>query len=143
MEISIRDINAHWGAPYDQDAAATRGDFEQSLAWDLADSATPILNQSSKTALFTMLGAGESRAAIIHVLKTYAATGEVAPAELTARVTTWVDGYVGADIEGHLRETANRASGSSGCRPSGSTVAAVHGQKNTKCAIVSAGDHRS
>lgn len=130
MKIPTRDMIAHRGAPYDQDAAATRGDFEQSLAWDLADSAKPFLNRSSKTALFTMLGAGESRAVIIHVLKAYAAKGEVAPAELMARVTTWVHGYAGADIEGHLRETANRAAGSCGCRPTGGTRA-VHGQQNT------------
>ena len=130
MRIPTRDTTAHRGAPYDQDAAATRGDFEHSLAWDLADSAKPILNKSSKTALFTMLGAGESRAVIIHVLNAYAAKGEVAPAQLMARVTTWAHGYAGADIEGHLRETVKRAAGSSGCPPTGSTRA-VHGQKNT------------
>lgn len=130
MKVPTRDTTAHRGAPYDQDAAATRGDFEHSLAWDLADSAKPILNRSSKTALFTMLGAGESRAVIVHVLKAYAAKGEVAPAELMARVTTWVHGYAGADIEGHLRETVNRASGPIGCPPTGGTRPA-HRQRNT------------
>lgn len=130
MKIPARDRTVHRGAPYDQDAAATRGDFEHSLAWDLADSAKPILNKSSKTALFAMLGAGESRAVIVHVLNAYAAEGEVAPAELMARATTWAHGYAGADIAGYLRETVKRAADSSGCPPTGSTRA-VHGQKNT------------
>lgn len=112
MKTQARQSITNCGRPDDQHADITRGDFEHSLAWDLADSAKPMLSRSNRTVLFAMLGAGESGTAIVSVLNAYAIKGQVAPAELMERVAAWVNGYVGTDKEGDLRKIVNRVVGS-------------------------------
>ena len=88
-------------------------DSGQLLAWDLADAATPLLDPGTKSVLFVKLGAGDSRAVIVHLLCAMAARGQTAPTELSARLSAWVDGYAGSDGEHDLRQILKRVTTSS------------------------------
>ena len=85
-------------------------DLEDALAWELAEAAKEFLSSRRRSAIFVMLGAGDSHAVIVRVLEDFASQGRFVPDGLVVRLESWVDGYRGANAEHDLRQLFNRVS---------------------------------
>lgn len=85
-------------------------DLEDALAWDLAEAAKDFLGPRRQSAIFVLLGAGDSQAVIVRLLEDFASHGRFVPDGLVVRLGSWVDGYLGADDEHDLRRLFNRVS---------------------------------
>lgn len=91
-------------------AIRARADLEYALAWDLAEAAKGLLGSRRLSAIFVMMGAGDSHAVIVRVLEGFASQGRFVPDGLVVRLGAWVDGYLGADDEHDLRHLVRRVS---------------------------------
>jgi hypothetical protein len=80
---------------------------EYELAWDLVALATAVLSGEQRNALCTQIGAGQPDDAIRSLVASIGEHLKALPAELHARVTAWLDCYVGSEHEPTLRTIVN------------------------------------
>jgi hypothetical protein len=76
---------------------------DASVAWQLADAASPCLIGEERTTVFVQLGCGENHLAAERILAVMVREGFPLPAELLTTLTTWLDLYVGTREERRLR----------------------------------------
>ena len=76
---------------------------ETNLAWALIEVAKPHLNRLERNYAFVTTGAGDTFAAIHHLLKLIAAKGIPLPPKLVRLCVTWLDSYACHDEEPYLR----------------------------------------
>ena len=76
---------------------------ETNLAWALIEVAKPHLNRLERNYAFVTTGAGDTFAAIHHLLKLIAAKGIPLRPQLVQRCVTWLDSYAFHDEEPYLR----------------------------------------
>ncbi len=76
---------------------------ETNLAWALIEAAKPHLNVLERNYAFITTGAGDTLAAIHHLLKLIAAKGIPLPPSLLKLCLTWLDSYAFHDEEQYLR----------------------------------------
>jgi hypothetical protein len=76
---------------------------ETNLAWALIEVAKPHLNVLERNYAFVTIGAGDTFAAIHHVLKLIAVKGIPLPPSLKRLCVTWLDSYASHDKERHMR----------------------------------------
>lgn len=73
------------------------------LAWELAQLVRGRLSKTEQTAVYTMIGAGDTADAIASLLMVLAQR-EGALAESTPhRLNRWLNGYAGCDFEQHMQ----------------------------------------
>ena len=77
--------------------------FQTNLAWALIEVAKPHLNVLERNYVFVTTGAGDTFAAIHHLLKLIAVKGIPLPPSLVRLCVTWLDSYAFHDHERHLR----------------------------------------
>ncbi|MCV7423799.1 hypothetical protein H7K45_24905 [Mycobacterium yunnanensis] len=83
-------------------------DPSEVVAWDVVEAARPILGRRTRSSLFVALGAGESNAVIVDVLRAVATRGQHLPSSVVGRIAAWLDGYAGARDELILRDLFDR-----------------------------------
>ena len=76
---------------------------ETNLAWALIEVAKPHLNVLERNYVFVTTGAGDTFAAIHHLLKLIAAKGIPLRPSLVRLCVTWLDSYAFHDEEPYLR----------------------------------------
>jgi hypothetical protein len=76
---------------------------ETNLAWALIEVAKPHLNRLERNYAFVTTGAGDTFAAISHLLKLIAAKGIPLPPGLVRLCVTWLDSYAFHEEEPYLR----------------------------------------
>ena len=76
---------------------------ETNLAWALIEVAKPHLNVLERNYVFVTTGAGDTFAAIHHLLKLIAVKGIPLSPSLVRLCVTWLDSYAFHDEERHLR----------------------------------------
>jgi hypothetical protein len=76
---------------------------ETDLTWALIEVAKPHLNVLDRNYVFVTTGAGDTFAAIHHLLKRFAAKGIPLSPRLVRRCVTWLDSYAFHDEEPYLR----------------------------------------
>lgn len=76
---------------------------EVSLAWALALTAKPHLDDVERNDIFVQIGAGESFAAIRELLKWVATKRIPLGPDLVQWCVSWLDAYVGHEDERYLR----------------------------------------
>ena len=76
---------------------------ETNLAWTLIEVAKPHLNRLDRNYAFVTTGAGDTFAAIHHLLKLIAVKGIPLRPSLVHRCVTWLDSYAFHDEEPYLR----------------------------------------
>jgi hypothetical protein len=76
---------------------------ETNLAWTLIEEAKPHLNRLERNYAFVTTGAGDTFAAIHHLLKLIAAKGIPLRPHLVQLCVTWLDSYAFHDEEPYLR----------------------------------------
>jgi hypothetical protein len=76
---------------------------DASVAWQLADAASPCLTGNERTMIFVQLGCGEIHLATEWILAVVVHEGFPLSAALLATLTTWLDLYVGTREERRLR----------------------------------------
>jgi hypothetical protein len=76
---------------------------ETDLAWALIEVAKPHLNRLERNYAFVATGAGDTFAAIHHLLKLIAAKGIPLPPSLVRLCVTWLDSYASHEEEPYLR----------------------------------------
>jgi hypothetical protein len=76
---------------------------ETNLAWALIEVAKPHLNVLERNYVFVTTGAGDTFAAIHHLLKLIAVKGIPLRPSLVRLCVTWLDSYAFHDEERHLR----------------------------------------
>jgi len=76
---------------------------ETNLAWALIEVAKPHLNVLERNYAFVTTGAGDTFAAIHHLLKPIAVKGIPLPPSLVRLCVTWLDSYAFHDEEPYLR----------------------------------------
>ena len=76
---------------------------EVSLAWALAQTAKPYLDEIERNDIFVTIGAGETFAAIRELLKWVAIKRIPLGPDLVQGCVSWLDGYVGHGDERYLR----------------------------------------
>jgi hypothetical protein len=76
---------------------------ETNLAWTLIEVARPHLNRLERNYAFVTTGAGDTFAAIHHLLKLIAAKGIPLRPSLVQLCVTWLDSYAFHDEEPYLR----------------------------------------
>ncbi len=76
---------------------------DTSVAWQLADAASPCLTGEERTMIFVQLGCGENHLAAERILAVVVREGFPLPAGLLTTLTTWLDLYVGTREERRLR----------------------------------------
>lgn len=82
---------------------AVRNVQETNLAWALIEVAKPHLNRVDRNYVFVVTGAGDTFAAIRHLLKLIAAKGIPLRPSLVQLCVTWLDSYASHDEEPYLR----------------------------------------
>jgi hypothetical protein len=83
---------------------------DASVAWQLADAASPCLAGDERTMIFIQLGGGENHLAAERIFAVVVGEGFPLPAALLTKVTTWLDLYVGTREERRLRALIARVS---------------------------------
>ena len=81
---------------------------ETNLAWALIEVAKPHLNDLERNYAFVTTGAGDTFAAIHHLLKLITAKGIPLPPRLVRLCVTWLDSYAFHDEEPYLRSLIER-----------------------------------
>jgi NAD(P)-dependent dehydrogenase (short-subunit alcohol dehydrogenase family) len=81
---------------------------DASVAWQLADAASPCLTGNERTMIFVQLGCGENHLAAERILAVVVREGFPLPAALLTTLTTWLDRYVGTREEQRLRALTAR-----------------------------------
>src|ERR1700730_3531752 len=76
---------------------------EPNLAWTLIEVAKPHLNVLERNYAFVTTGAGDTFAAIHHLLKLIAAKGIPLQPTLVQLCVTWLDSYASHEEEQYLR----------------------------------------
>jgi len=76
---------------------------DTSVAWQLADAASPCLTGEERTMIFVQLGCGDNHLAAERILAVVVREGFPLPAGLLTTLTTWLDLYVGTREERRLR----------------------------------------
>ena len=76
---------------------------ETNLAWALIEVAKPHLNRLERNYAFVTTGAGDTFAAIHHLLKLIAVKGIPLRPSLVRLCVTWLDSYAFHDEDRHLR----------------------------------------
>jgi hypothetical protein len=76
---------------------------ETNLAWALIEVAKPHLNRLDRNYAFVTTGAGDTFAAIHHLLKLIAAKGIPLRPSLVQLCVTWLDSYASHEEEPYLR----------------------------------------
>jgi hypothetical protein len=76
---------------------------DESVAWQLADAASPCLTGEERTTIFVQLGCGENHLAAERILAVMVRERFPLPAELLTTLTTWLDLYIGTREERRLR----------------------------------------
>jgi hypothetical protein len=84
--------------------------LEQDLAWEITEAALQMLELTTRSAIFVMLGTGDSRGVIADVLNAFITQQRTPPPDLVDRTAAWLDCCIGADKEPHLRLLLHRAS---------------------------------
>jgi hypothetical protein len=79
-----------------------------SVAWQLADAASPCLTGDERTMIFVQLGCGEDHLAAERILAAMVREGFPLTARLLTMLTTWLDLYVGTPEERRLRALVAR-----------------------------------
>jgi hypothetical protein len=77
---------------------------DETVAWQLADAASPCLAGHERTRIFVQLGGGEHHLAAERILAVVVREGFPLPATQLTTLTTWLDGYVGTRQERRLRD---------------------------------------
>jgi hypothetical protein len=80
---------------------------EYQLAWDLVALATAVLSGEQRNALCVQIGAGQPDDAIRGLVVDAGEHLKALPAEMHARVTAWLDCYIGSEHEPDLRTIVN------------------------------------
>ncbi|MCW2686356.1 MAG: tryptophanase [Mycobacterium sp.] len=81
---------------------------DSSVAWLLADAASPCLTGDDRTNVFVELGCGDNHLAIERILAVVVHKRFPLPAALLATLTRWLDPYVGSREERRIRALAAR-----------------------------------
>jgi hypothetical protein len=81
---------------------------DASVAWQLADAASPCLTGDERTMIFVQLGCGENHLAAERILAVVVREGFPLPAPLLTMLITWLDLYVGTREERRLRALVAR-----------------------------------
>lgn len=76
---------------------------DASVAWQLADAASPCLIAGERAMIFVQLGCGENHLATERILAVVVREGFPLPAALLTTLKTWLDLYVGTPEERRLR----------------------------------------
>jgi hypothetical protein len=76
---------------------------DASVAWQLADAASPCLVGDERAMIFVQLGCGEDHLAAERILAVVVREGFPLPAALLATLTTWLELYAGTREERRLR----------------------------------------
>jgi hypothetical protein len=76
---------------------------DASVAWQLADAASPCLTGEERTMIFVQLGCGENHLAAERILAVVVRECFPLPATLLTALTNWLDLYVGTPEERRLR----------------------------------------
>lgn len=76
---------------------------DASVAWQLADAASPCLVGHERTMIFVQLGCGENHLAAERMLAVVVREGFPLPAAMLTTLTRWLDLYVGSEEERGLR----------------------------------------
>jgi hypothetical protein len=76
---------------------------DASVAWQLADAASPCLTGEERTMIFVQLGCGENHLAAERILAVVVRECFPLPATLLTTLTNWLDLYVGTREERRLR----------------------------------------
>jgi hypothetical protein len=66
---------------------------ESDLAWELAETVSPLLAERDRNRFYAAIGSGECYAAIDTALQTMAQRRASIPADLTAKLTAWLGAY--------------------------------------------------
>ncbi|OBK71428.1 hypothetical protein [Mycobacterium sp. 1165178.9] len=77
---------------------------ESDLAWKLVDAIGPLLADSDCAQVYTMIGSGDSYAAIVTLLHTSAHSRCLLPAPLVDGLAEWLDAYAHSRDAPRLRE---------------------------------------
>jgi hypothetical protein len=80
---------------------------EARLAWALADAVSVCFTAHDHLAIYTALGAGETRSAIERMLDVSVRTRYPLPAKLTSTLATWLDGTVTLSSSRQLGESVS------------------------------------
>jgi hypothetical protein len=81
---------------------------DASVAWQLADSASPCLTGNERAMIFVQLGCGENHLAAERILAVVVREDFPLPAALLTTLTTWLDLYLGTREERRLRALTAR-----------------------------------
>jgi hypothetical protein len=81
---------------------------DSSVAWLLANAASPCLTGDERTMVFVELGCGDNHLAIERILAVVVHKRFPLPAALLATLTCWLDPYVGSREERRIRALAAR-----------------------------------
>jgi len=76
---------------------------ETTLAWALADAATPHLSAEERNDVHVAIGVGEAFTAIRYLITSTAGKRIILAPVLVHRCTSWLDAYVGHEDERFLR----------------------------------------
>jgi hypothetical protein len=76
---------------------------DATVAWQLADAASPCLTGDERTVIFVELGCGENHLVAERILAAVVREGFPLPTALLQTLTTWLDLYVGTREEQRLR----------------------------------------
>jgi hypothetical protein len=76
---------------------------DQDMAWSLVDAVGSCLTGYERTITFVELGCGEIHLAIRRILSVLLSARMVLPAEILAKLTAWLNSYVGSPEEPELR----------------------------------------
>ena len=81
---------------------------DASVAWQLADAASPCLIAGERAMIFVQLGCGENHLATERILAVVVRESFPLPAALLTTLKTWLDLYVGTPEERRLRALVAR-----------------------------------
>ena len=81
---------------------------DASVAWQLADAASPCLTGGERTMIFVQLGCGENHLAAERILAAMVREDFPLTAPLLTMLITWLDLYVGTREERRLRALVAR-----------------------------------
>jgi len=81
---------------------------DASVAWQLADAASPCLTGDERTMIFVQLGCGENHLAVERILAVVIREGFPLTAPLMTMLIAWLDQYVGTPEERRLRALVAR-----------------------------------
>lgn len=81
------------------------------LAWELADAISPLLDEADRDHLYTIIGSGESYAAIETMLHAMARHSSSISPELTAKLCDWLECYTHSKDAHRLHELLRTITG--------------------------------